>query len=104
MSGATILDPATGHVGIAVVHAQKRGDLPHQRVLVIVAAAIGQNDIPQGLDHADAVLVGDTVLDGAGEADRIGRIRLDALVGDAKSDRSHGGVEDGQSILTPPHR
>jgi hypothetical protein len=45
-------DPFAREVGIAVVHAQHRGDEAQDRVLLMVAFAIGQHDVPQAFDDA----------------------------------------------------
>jgi hypothetical protein len=70
------LRPVAREVRIAVVHAQHGRDEAQDRVLLVVAFAIGQHDVPEAFDHLHTVVIGHGVLDGAGEADGIGGLFL----------------------------
>lgn len=79
-----------GEGAVPVGHAEEVADEAEERVFGRVAAAVGEGDGPERGQNGGAVLVGDGVLEGAGEADGIRGLGLERLGGLAKLDGFKG--------------
>ena len=60
--------PLTRQPDIAVLEMEQPAKLADQCALMHLADTVGIDDLPHSLDHADAFLMGDRVLDRTGKA------------------------------------
>jgi 2-dehydro-3-deoxyphosphooctonate aldolase (KDO 8-P synthase) len=72
-------NPLTRQPNVAILQMQQPAKLPDQRTLMHLADTVGIDDLPHSLDHADAFLMRDRVLDRTGKAHEIDRLGLRCL-------------------------